>query len=65
MTKTNEIVAFDYWCYIIDIDLELYFQQDKNIFDNINFEILNLSRRTYKEQFWDVINEIMDTFNFK
>ena len=51
MTKTNEIVALDHRGYIIDIDLELYFQQDKNIFDNINFEILNLSRRTYKEQF--------------
>ena len=65
MTKTNEIMASDYRSYLIDIDFELYFQQEKNCFNYVNFEILNPSRRTHKDQFREVLDEIMEKLNFK
>jgi len=65
LTESNEIAASDHRGYVIDIDLELYFQQEKNTFNIVNFEILNPLRRTYKEQFRNAIDEIIDTFNFK
>lgn len=49
MIETNKITTSDHQGYIIDLNLEEYFQQNTNRFDNINFEILSLSRKIHKE----------------
>ena len=65
LIEINEVVNSDYHSYIIDIDFNQYFNQKSNIIDIVQFEMLNLSRKTHKDQFCEVINKIIEIMHFE
>ena len=51
LIETNEIITSNHRGYIIDMNLEDYFNKTLIIINKINHQILNLSRKSYKEKF--------------
>ena len=49
--KTNEIVILDHWRFIIDINFAKYFNKAVSTYDLVNFEILNSSKKLYRDKF--------------
>ena len=51
LIETNEIIPSDYRGYIVDVNLEDYFDKTLTIINKINHQILNPSRKSHKEKF--------------
>ena len=46
MVETYEIIPSDYYSYIVDVNLEDYFEETLIIINKINFQIINPSRKS-------------------
>ena len=52
LQECNDIILTDHRSYIIDLNLEAYFDQHLSEWDQINHSILNPSRRSHREKFY-------------
>ena len=63
--ESNEIIITDHRAYIININLQEYFNETFSRRNKINKRILNPSRRSYYEQFIEEIEELITQFNIE
>ena len=63
MVESNEIIITDHRAYIVDINIEEYFNETFSKWDIINKRILHPSRRSHYKQFVVEIKELMMQFN--
>ena len=61
----NEIVKTDYWAYVIDVDIEEYFDEAFSGWDNINRVMLNPARRSHRNVFLELIEEQLDVYKLE
>ena len=57
-----EIVMLDHQSYVIDVNLEEYFEDNFSSWNKINRVMLNHSRRSYREIFCEVLEEQLDIY---
>jgi len=58
----NEIVETDHRAYMVDVNIEEYFDENMNEWDNINHVILNPARRSHRERFVEVVEELLQIY---
>ena len=63
--KTNKILDTDHRRYVIDVNFSEYFEEEFSNWDNINRLILDPGKRTHRERFEELIEEILDTMNIE
>ena len=63
--ESNEIIITNHRAYIIDINLQEYFNKAFSRWDKIDERILNTSRRSYREWFIVEIEELIIQFNIE
>ena len=57
LCEINKIVETDHRFYIIDIDMEGYFNRKLLEWDEINKSILDPCRKSYREKFKEYVEE--------
>ena len=65
LLEWNEVIITNYRSYIIDINLEEYFQDQFTKWDEINKIILNLSRKSYHIKFVKYIEELIEAYHLQ
>ena len=60
--KTNEIVNTVHRYYVVDINLEEYFQEEFSGWYKIEGGILDANKRVYREKFNEFMDEALDSF---
>jgi len=58
----NDIIITDHRSYIININLERYYKAQLSTWDQINQRIIDLARRSYREQFCKIVEKQIDIF---
>ena len=56
LLDANEVLLTDYRSYLVDINLERYFETNLSPWDQINRRIVNLARRSHRE----ISNELIE-----
>jgi len=63
VVDNNEIIHTDHRGYVIDVNLQEYFDDNFSTWDHINRVMLNPSRRSHKEKFTEIIDEQMNIYD--
>ena len=63
LCETNEIIDTNYRGYMVDIDLNTYFDEDFSMWDEINRSLLDSGKRSYRERFAELIDKELDSIN--
>ena len=59
------MVVMDHRLYVININLEEYFQDQNTSWDEINKIVLNPSRRSYREQFCEYLKKLIEAYKLE
>ena len=62
LLDANEVLLTDHRLYLIDINLERYFEINLSLWDQINRRIINSAHRSHREIFNKSIEEQLNTF---
>jgi len=65
LVENNEIVHTDHRGYLVDVNLEEYFNDELSSWNAINKVIVNPSRRSHREKFTEIIEQQMDIYNME
>ena len=65
MLSFEEIVFSDHRSYVIDVNLEEYFEDTFSSWDKIDKVLLNPSRKSHQEKFCKVIEEQLDMYQLE
>ena len=65
LLETNEVILTNYRAFVIDINLESYFEDDTSTWDQINRCQLNLVCRSYKRKFTELLEKKLDIINIE
>ena len=65
LCETNEILDTDHWGYVIDINLNDYFEEEFSTWDTINKSTLDPEKCTHREKFGQLIDENLDIINIE
>ena len=58
----NEVIETDHRAYVVDVNIEDYFNEDFNEWDKINHVILNPARRSHRQAFVEAIEEQLNIY---
>ena len=58
--EINEIINTDYRSYIIDLNIEKYFEIEIGSLDKINYRIIDPKKRTHREKFNEYAEELLN-----
>ena len=61
LLEINEVVNTDHHSYLINTNLEMYFDKEFSGWDKINKRMLDLNKRTHQKKFKEFTNELLDT----
>ena len=60
LKERNKVIDADHRPFAIDINLEEYFRETFSGWDNINKRVLNLSRRSHRDRFQILVEEMIE-----
>ena len=60
LVEINKIIISDYRGFIIGINLEIYFEEKLNCWDQIFRSVINLERRLHRQRFIKLLEEKLD-----
>jgi len=61
----NEIVESDHRAFMIDVDIEEYFNDEFSGWDKINRVMINPARKSHRQKFQEVIEEQLEIYNIE
>ena len=65
LLETHDITCTDHRAFLININLESYFEDDMSSWDQINRCQLNPARRLHRNKFIELLEEQLDITNIK
>ena len=60
--ETNNIINTNHRSYVIDLNIEQYFEVEIGSYDKIDQWLLNLNKRSYRERFQEYIEGLLNKF---
>ena len=63
--KFDTVIDTDHRSFLIDINLQQYFQEEFSKWDTINKCVINPNRRSYREKFKQFADEMLDMILLK
>jgi len=61
----NEIIESDHRAFMIDVDIEEYFEDEFRGWDKINKVMLNPARKSHRQKFQEVIEKELEIYNIE
>ena len=65
LLESYELIPLDHHRYIIDLNLEDYFEDALTIVEKISYKMINLSSIIHREKFKEAVEKRMEVMNFE
>ena len=65
LLESCEIIPSNHHGYIIDLNLEDYFEESLTVIDKMSFQMINPSRKSHRQKYKEELEKIIDIMNFE